>query len=177
MINILLKFLQQLNQEFKDIVEEIILNTPNAKFLVHGLKGTSGNLGAEGLYSICKKIDNKYKKSLSISSLEIETLQTELNKIKDELKYLENIDVKDDSEFINLLNDDDFIILLDATIEKLTGGDILDQEFLNILYLNMELKTKTSINDLSTLKSFIDDFEYYEAIDFLNNFKLSFKTI
>lgn len=174
---LLLKFLQQLNEEFKDIVEEIILDTQNARFLVHGLKGTSGNLGAESLYSICQKIDNKYKKSLTISSLDIETLQTELLKIRDELKYLEDLDLKNNSEFINLLNDDDFIVLLDTTIAKLTSGDILDQEFLNILYLNMELKSQTSINDLSTLKSFIDDFEYYEAIDFLNNFKLSFKTI
>ena len=57
LINKLLnKFIHQLNSDFIDIVEKIKNNKEDAPSLIHGLKGVSGNLGANRLFAICQKI-------------------------------------------------------------------------------------------------------------------------
>ena len=46
------KFIEQLNTDFASIVEKVRENSSDAPSLIHGLKGVSGNLGANSLFPL-----------------------------------------------------------------------------------------------------------------------------
>lgn len=162
---LLTKFFEQLNTEFIDIVERVKQNDKNAPSIVHGLKGVSGNLGATALFTICQKIDSKYKNHTAITSLEIETLEEELAKIKAELRTLGEKEKKQEDENITLLNSEDFKKLLISIKKDLQDGSIISEDNLDILYTN--LKNILSNKEIEKLKENIDDFEYTEALEIL----------
>ncbi|WP_418185960.1 response regulator [Aliarcobacter vitoriensis] len=163
---LLLKFLEQLNEEFIDIVEKIKQNDKKAPNMIHGLKGVSGNLGATALFKICQKIDSKYKNNSAITSLEIETLEEELAKIKINLKNLNEKENKSKDENTNLLNEKEFKELLNSIKKDLQDGSIISKNSLDTLYTN--LKNILNNEDIEKLKENIDDFEYGEALNILN---------
>ncbi|WP_418186800.1 response regulator [Aliarcobacter lanthieri] len=168
MNKLLKKFLEQLNNEFNNIVDEVSNNSQNAKSLVHGLKGVSGNLGAISLFEICKKIDEKYKQNIHISKEDIKILENEIEDIKKELEFLDNeIFEQLEQDNNSILNDDEFKKLLSSIIQDLEEGNIIDDEKLLFLYKNLYNKT----DDINLLKTYIDDFEYNLAIEFLKDLK------
>src|SRR5574344_1074194 len=159
LINKLLnKFIEQLNTDFASIVEKVRENSSDAPSLIHGLKGVSGNLGANSLFEICKKIDSKFKNKNAVNSVEISTLEEEIAKVKFELKHL-------DKENINILSKIEFKELINSIKKDLKDGSVILEETLEKLYLN--LKNRLSNQDIKTLKDFIDDFEYSKALDIL----------
>ncbi|MCG3680311.1 response regulator [Aliarcobacter butzleri] len=162
---LLTKFFEQLNEEFIDIVEKVKQNDEKAPNMIHGLKGVSGNLGATALFTICQKIDLKYKNDNAVTSLEIETLEEELAKIKAELRTLGEKEKKQEDENIALLNSEDFKKLLISIKKDLQDGSIIRENNLNILYTN--LKNILNDNEIKELKENIDDFEYTEALNIL----------
>lgn len=86
-----MKFLEQLNNEFANIVDEVENNSPLASSLVHALKGVSGNLGAKALFEICKEIDLYYKANELVPQDNILIFKKELENIKNELYKLHSI--------------------------------------------------------------------------------------
>ena len=167
---LLRKFLEQLNNEFKDIVEEVKNNTPKAKSLIHGLKGTSGNLSAVSLFEICKKIDEKFKKSIYVTLEDIKTLEEELDNVKKELDYLnEDCVEKNDQEIVAIsLDDSEFNKLLLEVIYDLNSGNFVDNDKLQTLYSAIKDRSQKDVN---ALRNYIEDFEYNLAIEFLEDLK------
>ena len=166
LINKLLnKFIEQLNTDFASIVEKVRENSSDAPSLIHGLKGVSGNLGANSLFEICKKIDSKFKNKNAISSVEISTLEEEIAKVKFELKHLDSAKNQLNKENINILSKIEFKELINSIKKDLKDGSVILEETLEKLYLN--LKNRLSNQDIKTLKDFIDDFEYSKALDIL----------
>ncbi|MCT7484225.1 response regulator [Aliarcobacter cryaerophilus] len=166
LINKLLnKFIEQLNADFASIVEKVRENSIDAPSLIHGLKGVSGNLGANSLFEICKKIDSKFKNKNAISSVEISTLEEEIAKVKFELKHLDSTKNQLNKENINILSKIEFKELINSIKKDLKDGSVILEETLEKLYLN--LKNRLSNQDIKTLKDFIDDFEYSKALDIL----------
>ena len=162
---LLLKFLEQLNKDFGNIVQKVKNNEENADKMIHGLKGVSGNLGATSLFSICEKIDKKYKNNSAISLLEIEALENEITKVKFELNFLNEVQKNEDIEIKNLLNKEEFKELLNSVKSDLQTGSIISKNSLKIFYLNLE--TLLNSDDISKLKESIDDFEYNLALEIL----------
>jgi CheY-like chemotaxis protein len=162
---LLLKFLEQLNKDFGNIVQKVKNNEENADKMIHGLKGVSGNLGATSLFSICEKIDKKYKNNSAISLLEIEALENEITKVKFELNFLNEVQKNEDIEIKNLLNKEEFKELLNSVKSDLQTGSIISKNSLKNFYLN--LKTLLNSDDISKLKESIDDFEYNLALEIL----------
>ncbi|RBQ31144.1 hypothetical protein CRU92_08210 [Arcobacter sp. FW59] len=163
---LLVKFLEQLNEEFIDIVEKIKQNDKKAPNMIHGLKGVSGNLGATALFKICQKIDSKYKNNSALTSLDIEILEEELAKIKINLKNLNEKENKSKDENTNLLNEKEFKELLNSIKKDLQDGSIISKNSLDTLYTN--LKNILNSEDIEKIKENIDDFEYGEALNILN---------
>lgn len=167
---LLRKFLEQLNNEFKDIVEEVKNHTKKAKSLIHGLKGTSGNLSAISLFEICKKIDEKYKKSIYVTPDDIKTLEEELENVRKELDYLNEDAVEEKSEEIVSVSIDDktFNNLLTNIITDLESGNFINNDKLQTLYSGIKDRSQKDVN---ILKNYIEDFEYNLAIEFLKDLK------
>lgn len=166
LINKLLnKFIEQLNTDFASIVEKVRENSIDAPSLIHGLKGVSGNLGANSLFEICKKIDSKFKNKNAVNSVEISTLEEEIAKVKFELKHLDSTKNQLNKENINILSKIEFKELINSIKKDLKDGSVILEETLEKLYLN--LKNSLSNEDIKTLKDFIDDFEYSKALDIL----------
>src|SRR5574344_80348 len=166
LINKLLnKFIEQLNTDFASIVEKVRENSSDAPSLIHGLKGVSGNLGANSLFEICKKIDSKFKNKNAVNSVEISTLEEEIAKVKFELKHLDSTKNQLNKENINILSKIEFKELINSIKKDLKDGSVILEETLEKLYLN--LKNSLSNEDIKTLKDFIDDFEYSKALDIL----------
>ncbi|WP_066408744.1 response regulator [Aliarcobacter skirrowii] len=167
---ILRKFLEELEDDFKDIIEYLLNSNEKAKTLVHSLKGLSGNIGANRLFDICVKIDNKFKKAVSIDSSDIKILKDEIENIKNELNFLGSI-FKDESN--KVLNNDKFdenkaVLIIKSYIKKLNDSDMLSKDDLEILYENLFRLTNDS-SILISLEKEIDDFEYEKAIEILKN--------
>jgi CheY-like chemotaxis protein len=162
---LLFKFLEQLNNDFANIVEKVKNNEKDVDKIIHGLKGVSGNLGATSLFSICEKIDKKYKNNSAISLLEIEALENEITKVKFELNFLNEVQKNEDIEIKNLLNKEEFKELLNSVKSDLQTGSIISKNSLKIFYLNLE--TLLNSDDISKLKESIDDFEYNLALEIL----------
>ncbi|MDX4027921.1 response regulator [Aliarcobacter skirrowii] len=167
---ILRKFLEELEDDFKDIIEYLLNSNEKAKTLVHSLKGLSGNIGANRLFDICVKIDNKFKKAVSIDSSDIKILKDEIKNIKNELNFLGSI-FKDESN--KVLNNDKFdenkaVLIIKSYIKKLNDSDMLSKDDLEILYENLFRLTNDS-SILISLEKEIDDFEYEKAIEILKN--------
>ncbi|MDN5103026.1 response regulator [Aliarcobacter butzleri] len=166
LINKLLnKFIEQLNTDFASIVKKVRENSSDAPSLIHGLKGVSGNLGANSLFEICKKIDSKFKNKNAVNSVEISTLEEEIAKVKFELKHLDSTKNQLNKENINILSKIEFKELINSIKKDLKDGSVILEETLEKLYLN--LKNRLSNQDIKTLKDFIDDFEYSKALDIL----------
>ncbi len=167
---ILRKFLEELEDDFKDIIEYLLNSNEKAKTLVHSLKGLSGNIGANRLFDICVKIDNKFKKAVSIDPSDIKILKDEIKNIKNELNFLGSI-FKDESN--KVLNNDKFdenkaVLIIKSYIKKLNDSDMLSKDDLEILYENLFRLTNDS-SILISLEKEIDDFEYEKAIEILKN--------
>ncbi|WP_066355088.1 response regulator [Aliarcobacter skirrowii] len=167
---ILRKFLEELEDDFKDIIEYLLNSNEKAKTLVHSLKGLSGNIGANRLFDICVKIDNKFKKAVSIDPSDIKILKDEIENIKNELNFLGSI-FKDESN--KVLNNDKFdenkaVLILKSYIKKLNDSDMLSKDDLEILYENLFRLTNDS-SILISLEKEIYDFEYEKAIEILKN--------
>ncbi|MGI6722789.1 MAG: response regulator [Arcobacteraceae bacterium] len=164
-------FLSQLNGEFSNIIEELLANSKEARFLVHGLKGISGNLGANKLFMICQKIDEKFKNNHFVSPESINALAKELDNVKQELNHIiKEQDVIIDED-ITKLSQKELDKLIDSFISNLQSGDLLSQEDQNLLYTNLEKYNLLLAYELEKLKESIEEFEYHIALEILSNLK------
>lgn len=165
---LLKKFLEQLDKDFKDIVKEVQENSPKAKSLIHSLKGMSGNISATSLYEICRKIDEKYKKSIHISSVDIKTLECAIEDIKGELSFLNNIpqESQRSKKTILSISKEDLKKLLSEIIKDLKDGNFIEDKKVQKLYKNLQVITS---KDIDTLKKYIEDFDYNLATEFLED--------
>ena len=153
-----IKFKEQLDSEFKDIVIKLRENDAEAKMAIHSLKGVSGNLGAKALSQICKKIEESF--SLGIKSSDIKSLEIILSKTKDELvalteeeKGIELSSIKNTKEC-----KEELLILKKLLFES----SVVEDVFFNNIYLY--LKDKVTQERLEKLKESVQDLEYDRAI-------------
>jgi PAS domain S-box-containing protein len=161
--NLLTKFLEQLDGEFKSIVQEVSNRSENAPSLIHALKGVSGNLGAKALFAICQTIDSCYKKSQDIALEDIEALQKALEDVKKELqeKILQDVDNKE----VVSLNTQEFEELKTKVQAALKEGSIIQST--EVYSLCESLKIQGQSKKAQALKNSIEDFEYEEALEIL----------
>jgi PAS domain S-box-containing protein len=158
---LLLKFLEQLNDEFSKIVDEVEHNTSQASSLVHALKGVSGNLGAKALFEICKQIDQQYKANEPIFKENIECLKKELASVKTELQAIHLSQVNNNLD--EILSPNDFLEVLKEIQKSLHGGSIIKEELLEKVCQSLRVMNK---NEMAIeLKKSIDDFEYEKALE------------
>jgi len=153
-----IKFKEQLDSEFKDIVKRLKSNDQEVKMAIHSLKGVSGNLGAKALNQICKKIEESF--SLGIKSSDIKSLETILNKTRNELgvliqeeKGIEQSSIKSTKECRENL------IELKKLLSK---SSVVDDVFFNNIYFYLE--DKIVQKRLEELKVSVEDLEYDRAI-------------
>ena len=86
--SLLLKFLKQLEENFSTLDENVVQNKEGVAAQIHTLKGISGNLGANKLYAICKKIDLLYKTEQMVPSDSIEELRHAIDDTKEKINAL-----------------------------------------------------------------------------------------
>jgi PAS domain S-box-containing protein len=87
---LLLKFKQQIQTEFKDIIELITNDDESVPTMIHTLKGLSGTVGAVDLFDICVQIDQACKDSEAISSDLIEKLKQAIHIVASSLESVED---------------------------------------------------------------------------------------
>jgi CheY-like chemotaxis protein len=160
---LLIKFLEQLNNEFVNIIDEIQNHKSNASNLVHALKGVSGNLGAKALFKICKEIDLQYKANEIISKKNIMILQQELEKVKNELSYLHTTPSSNNKK--EVFNEEELQEALKQIEMNLENSMIIQEEMLNKICDS--LNTINMNQTAQELRRYIDDFEYEEALEIL----------
>ncbi|OCL86737.1 Aerobic respiration control sensor protein ArcB [Aliarcobacter thereius] len=90
-IDILRSFIEEINSYFINIIEELIKNDEESRNMLYSLKGMSGNIGANALYNACIRIENKYKRDINPEFEDIKLLKDEIENIKNELKYLDDL--------------------------------------------------------------------------------------
>lgn len=160
---LLIKFSEQLDSEFKDIVLMLKRNDEKAKSAVHALKGVSANLGANALNKICKKIESSF--DYGLKSSDINTLEIVLNKTKAELNRLEF--KNEEIESSNIKNTSECNEELVKLRELLSESSIIDDAFFSNIY--NYLKDKTAQKSLQELKDSVQDLEYDRAIKIVDS--------
>ncbi|MFA7571881.1 MAG: response regulator, partial [Sulfurimonadaceae bacterium] len=160
---LLIKFLEQLNNEFANIVDEVQNNKSGASSLVHALKGVSGNLGAKALFKICKEIDLQYKTNEIISKENIMILQQELVKVKNELSTFHIISSSHGKK--EIFKEEELIEALKQIEMNLENSMIIQEEMLNKIYDSLIASNKNQT--AQKLRQYIDDFEYEKALDII----------
>ncbi|EQB35511.1 hypothetical protein M947_09510 [Sulfurimonas hongkongensis] len=156
---ILVKFKEQLDSEFKDIVLKLKIKDEEAKMDIHALRGMSGNLGAKALSEICKKIEESF--DLGIKSSDIKNLETILSKTKDELTRLTQEEIE--IEISSIKDTKECKEELIKLKELLFESSVIDDVFFNNIYLF--LKDKVTQDRLKELKDSVQDLEYDRAIE------------
>ncbi len=160
------KFLKQLNGEFSNLANLIVSKNENAKSLNHSLKGVSGNLGAKELFEICQIIDNRFKLDEPILDSDIERLKNAISSLKAEL---ENLNLKSTERKLEVSNSE-----FQTTFNKLKD-DLLESNMINIDDKNIVceiLKKYLSGEDVEIFAQAIDDFDYKNALDIIQNIKI-----
>lgn len=160
---LLIKFLEQLNNEFANIVDEVQNNKSGASSLVHALKGVSGNLGAKALFKICKEIDLQYKTNEIISKENIMVFKQELEKIKNELSYLHTTPSSNNKK--EVFNEEELQEALKQIEMNLENSMIIQEEMLNKIYDSLIASNKNQT--AQKLRQYIDDFEYEKALEII----------
>ncbi len=158
--NLLLKFKKQLKDgEFKDIVEVVEKNAPNAKERVHTLKGVSGNLGANELCEILTHIDTKYKKQEKIEDDDIQNLSLAKAKLLEDLEQLQENEptIKNQKK----LTTDELNTLFEEVKELLKEGELVEDNVVDRLYVN--LTSYIAKEELEKWKELVEEFEFEKA--------------
>ncbi|MFP4485626.1 MAG: response regulator [Campylobacterales bacterium] len=158
--NLLLKFKKQLKDgEFKDIVEVVEKNAPNAKERVHTLKGVSGNLGANELCEILTHIDTKYKKQEKIEDDDIQNLSLAKAKLLEDLEQLQENEPKIKNQ--KKLTTDELHTLFEEVKELLKEGELVEDNVVDRLYVN--LTSYIAKEELEKWKELVEEFEFEKA--------------
>ncbi|MFP4486963.1 MAG: response regulator [Campylobacterales bacterium] len=79
-------FMKDLDSKYNNIVDDV-RNNKDAQSQIHSLKGSSGNLGAKRLSSICTQINTSLKKNEPIEQAKIEELAKAMELTKEALEY------------------------------------------------------------------------------------------
>jgi len=153
-----IKFKEQLDSEFKDIVMRLKSNDQEVKMAIHSLKGVSGSLGAKALSQICKKIEDSLH--LGIKSSDIKSLEIILNKTKNELDILTQEEKQIESSSIKSTKEcRENLIELKKLLSK---SFVIDDVFFNNIYFYLE--NKIAQERVGELKKSVEDLEYDRAI-------------
>jgi two-component system sensor histidine kinase/response regulator len=148
--------------EFLDIVNNIQNKNPNSSFLIHSLKGVSGNVKANELFNITQTIDKKYKQEESITNEDINKLQKAIE------NYLIKIDSLKPEKPKNSLNksleDAQIKDLISKIKNKLEQSELITHEMLTLLIDNLkEIKEE----ELQQFKSLVEEFEFDKALEII----------
>jgi CheY-like chemotaxis protein len=76
---------EQLDDEFRDIIELVETKNSDAGVKIHALKGLSATVGAKALASACANIDAKYKTNEEVPHAFINALKSAIDALKKEL--------------------------------------------------------------------------------------------
>ncbi len=166
---LLKKFSHELNNEFKDIAAMLLTKDGNAPVLLHALKGVSGNLRANELYTVCQNIDAKYRTKLPINEKDIEALTSAIEEVKDKLKEL-HVESKKDSAKIQKLSKNELRELYFEIRDGLLNGNIIKTHKYETLQHN--LTDIIDADELDLFESAMSDLEYERAFEILNSWKL-----
>ncbi|OHE04245.1 MAG: hypothetical protein A2345_09400 [Sulfurimonas sp. RIFOXYB12_FULL_35_9] len=166
---LLKKFSHELNNEFKDITSMLLTKDGNAPVLLHALKGVSGNLRANELYTVCQNIDAKYRAKLPIDEKDIEALTSAIEEVKERLKEL-HVESKKDSAKIQKLSKDELRELYFEIRDGLLNGNIIKTHKYETLQHN--LTDIIDADELDLFESAMSDLEYERAFEILNSWKL-----
>lgn len=155
--------------EFKDIVNHIKNNTPQSRALIHSLKGVSGNIKANEIFSITQKIDKKFQQKEVVSEALLQELQYSVRRFLEEFNSL-NLEAIQNKN-IQTLNPKELQILVKETFLLIQDGTLLEQDTIEILYEN--LQNKIDSKELLQWKNFIEQFEFDEAISIMKKWDIT----
>ena len=165
---LLKKLLRQLEGEFADIASAVLKQEEQAPDLIHALKGVSGNLGANELYEVCKKIDAKYKASQEILSDDVAQLTRAIERLHAKLDTYGL--AKTDESDSKLLDPQEFRALLHKVQEELQKKNMLDSTLQKKLLQN--LREKVAGHELQSFEEYLEEFEYDKALEIMKRWKL-----
>ncbi|MGE4511628.1 MAG: response regulator, partial [Sulfurimonadaceae bacterium] len=165
---LLKKLLRQLEGEFADIASAVLKQEEQAPDLIHALKGVSGNLGANELYEVCKKIDAKYKASQEILSDDVAQLTRAIERLHAKLDAY-GLAKTDDSDS-KLLDPQEFGALVHKVQEELQKKNMLDSTLQKKLLQN--LREKVAGHELQSFEEYLEEFEYDKALEIMKRWKL-----
>lgn len=163
---LLIKFLHQLENEYKDLAKMIIEKDINIKSIIHSLKGVSGNLYANEFYNTCQKIDTKYKANQEIAQEDIKELEIVQDRLIKRLKEIQEPKQKESE----ILDKEEFTHLIETIKEKLLSKNILDLNEQKTLLYN--LHANIASQDYNELELFLDEYEYDKALEVMDRCKI-----
>lgn len=170
-----LKLLNSFSMKYSDTMDKLNNNLQKLEFkeceiLVHTIKGTSGNLGAEQLYKMSEVLEAEFKMGVNNQET-IEDFDRELNNVIDGIEgYLKNNKKYSDEGKekkkgdISLLSND-----LNSLLEKLDDIDIdayiCAENIRDYLDDSMKDLFNIIVDDINNLKYDIAKFKIYEFAD------------
>ena len=167
--SILLKFQKQLLEgEFKNIIDLVRQEGDDALSMLHALKGVSGNVGANRLYTFTTALEQKLKKERKVSSEDIVAFEKAKEEVLVELERLTAIDSAEKKEHFSLAKAE-LDALLQNTKEMLQKGLPLEQETLELLCAN--LAGLLDNVEIAKFKALVEDFEFEQALELMQEFK------
>jgi len=170
-----LKVLKSFGEKYKNFhleVREFIKekNLVEAEKKTHEIKGVGGNIGANKLFVISKKIDDLLKSLKSPNKEQLESFELILGKTIEEIEQVEDYDIAiDKKEF----NKQKVIELLDSIENNLEVNIVESEEALEKLVPYMQEKEYKAI--LEKVTEQIENFDTDAAIQTIQSFKSSIK--
>ncbi|GAB6071367.1 hypothetical protein JCM30760_24640 [Thiomicrorhabdus hydrogeniphila] len=164
------QFLQELDQEFVDIIDLLKQENVNTLSKVHALKGLSGNMGARKVFSLCSHVNDVLVSGKKVPQALIIALEDALKELKLKLEELvnniektpENIAVKSSSE--------SFEVIFNRVLTDLKEGNLIEHERLQVI--TEHCKKSISDSELKYWQEAVETFDYDLAWELMSNWKL-----
>lgn len=159
-LQILSLFISDLNKNFDKLPDFLALNAKEAASLVHTLKGSSGNVGANALFEISSIIDAKCRRNEEITFDDIKVLKEEIAVVKE---YVASLTFSKTVARIDGGASEEFGDLFDETAMRLKIGEIPSDEAVKKLY--GAFKRCVGDKEADEWKRLVERFEYDEAYE------------
>ena len=169
MRSLLLKFQTQLlSGEFQDIEDILQKQSSESLSKLHTLKGVSGNVGANRLYTLVSDLEKKLKKEDRISHEDILALKRAKEELLVELSSYVG-ELRDEPKEHLLLTQEQLAGMLQEIERMLQQGFSIEHEMLETFYAN--LQSLASDAQIMKFKDFVEEFEYEKALEMLQEWK------
>ncbi|GAU79929.1 ATP-binding protein [Fusibacter sp. 3D3] len=170
--NLYLKLLKDFYNRYQDVEAELISSIDEGEFsevkgIIHGIRGTSGNLGAMDLFIVSQSLENDLNKgSLDKNSNSLKAFSEEFKRVISDIVNLENTlsEGPDEAhEHISILeNNLELDALLEIVKKRLKEGSSETELYIPSLRNAMNHKPWMHLGEI--LIDQIENYDFYEAL-------------